>query len=186
MVFSALVSQVPVAPAPTKSTASIEGLHAYVLPNGLQVLLIPDESSQTVTSKPTVLAGSRVEGPFEKGMSHMLEHMLLRGTPAHPDLKKAWAARGAVVNGSTNEDNVTYYVTLPASDANTDWLIRVDADRLVNSQFSAQALEGEKTVLQNEFDQSSGHHRYSLESSCEVPHFAGTVTGFRWEDSGIR
>ncbi len=63
------------AEAPRK-VAQVEGVTEYRLHNGLRVLLLPDASSDTVTVHVTYLVGSRHEGYGEKGMAHLLEHML--------------------------------------------------------------------------------------------------------------
>ena len=65
--------------------ASVEGITEYRLANGLRVL-IPDPSLPRVTINLTVFAGSRHEGYGEAGMAHLLEHMLFKGTPTHPDI----------------------------------------------------------------------------------------------------
>ncbi|HEX6991460.1 MAG TPA: hypothetical protein VF151_06235, partial [Gemmatimonadales bacterium] len=57
------------APALTAG-ASVEGIHEYTLPNGLRVLLFPDQSKPTVTVNVTYLVGSRHEGYGETGMAH--------------------------------------------------------------------------------------------------------------------
>ena len=67
----------------------------YRLDNGLQVLLYPDDSKPTVTVNLTVFVGSRQEGYGETGMAHLLEHMLFKGTPTHPQDSQG-AARTAV------------------------------------------------------------------------------------------
>ncbi len=156
-VLLSMLSQAPAAPAPMKSTASVEGVHEYVLPNGLKVLLVPDDSNQKVTVNLTVLVGGRHEGYGEKGMAHLLEHMLFKGTPAHKDPKKEMTARGAEWNGTTSEDRTNYYETLPASDDNTDWAIRFEADRLMNCFVSGEDLKTEMTVVRNEFERSENN-----------------------------
>src|SRR5271154_1274823 len=71
-----------------KQITSIEGITESELPNGFRVLLFPDASKPTVTVNMTVLVGSRHEGYGESGMAHLLEHMLFKGTPAHPTIPK--------------------------------------------------------------------------------------------------
>ena len=68
--------------------ATVEGITEYQMDNGLKVLLFPDNSAQTITVNITYLVGSRHEGYGEKGMAHLLEHMVFKGTPNHPDIPK--------------------------------------------------------------------------------------------------
>ena len=67
--------------AQIQKTASVEGITEYALDNGMKVLLFPDNSSQTITVNITYLVGSRHEGYGEKGMAHLLEHLVFKGTP---------------------------------------------------------------------------------------------------------
>ena len=65
------------------------------------MLLFPDPTRPKVTVNLTVLVGSRHEGYGETGMAHLLEHMVFKGTPTHPDIPGAMKERGAQFNGST-------------------------------------------------------------------------------------
>ena len=62
----------------------------------------------------TVLVGSRHEGYGESGMAHLLEHMVFKGTPNHPQVPKALRDHGANFNGTTNIDRTNYFETMPA------------------------------------------------------------------------
>jgi zinc protease len=132
----------------------IEGITEYRLDNGVRVLLFPDTSKETVTVNMTVFVGSRHEGYGEAGMAHLLEHMLFKGTPTHPDIPKALKDRGAgaSMNGTTWMDRTNYYETLPATGDNLEFAIRMEADRLVNSNIRGEDLESEMTVVRNEFE----------------------------------
>ncbi len=76
------------APAAPVRVASVEGITEYRLANGLRVLLFPDPTKPTVTVNITYLVGSRHEDYGETGMAHLLEHMLFKGTPKHPDFNQ--------------------------------------------------------------------------------------------------
>ncbi|MDG1897746.1 MAG: pitrilysin family protein [Fuerstiella sp.] len=135
-----------------KQIRSIEGITEYELDNGLQVLLLPDSSRPTVTVNLTVFVGSRHEGYGEAGMAHLLEHMVFKGTPDHPEIPKVMKERGAQFNGTTWLDRTNYYETLPASDENLEFAIHLEADRMVNSFIKAEDLASEMTVVRNEFE----------------------------------
>jgi zinc protease len=130
----------------------IEGISEYRLHNGVRVLLFPDPSKDVVTVNMTIFVGSRHEGYGEAGMAHLLEHMLFKGTPTHPDIPKLLKDRGAVMNGTTWMDRTNYYETLPATDDNLEFAIRLEADRLVNSKILGEDLASEMTVVRNEFE----------------------------------
>ncbi len=136
-----------------KPVASVEGITEYRLENGLQVLLFPDRSKQTVTVNATYFVGSRHEGRGEKGMAHLLEHMVFKGTPSNPDIWKALEDHGARFNGTTWVDRTNYYETLPTTDpANLEWALRMEADRMVNSNIAQEDLSKEFSVVRNEFE----------------------------------
>lgn len=135
-----------------KQIRSIEGITEYELPNGLRILLYPDVSRPSVTVNLTVFVGSRHEGYGEAGMAHLLEHMVFKGTPGHPDISTVMKERGAQANGSTWLDRTNYYETLSADDDNLEFAIRLEADRMVNSFINAEDLASEMTVVRNEFE----------------------------------
>ena len=60
--------------------------------------------------------------------------------------------RGAQFNGSTWVDRTNYFETLPASDENLEFAIRLEADRMVNSPIKAEDLATEFSVVRNEFE----------------------------------
>ena len=70
-------------------------------------------------------------------MAHLLEHLVFKGTPKHPDIPKELSERGARLNGTTWFDRTNYYETFTATDENLEWALDLEADRMVNS-FIAQ------------------------------------------------
>ena len=141
-----------VAAAAPQKIATVEGVSEYRLDNGLRVLTVPDPSVDTLTVHVVYLVGSRQEGYGERGMAHLLEHMLFRGSKEHPDIKQEFTARGARWNGATSNDSTQYFETVSASDANLEWAIELEADRMVHSRVSRADLDSEMTVVRNEFE----------------------------------
>jgi len=135
-----------------EKVTSVEGITEYRLANGLRVLLFPDPTRPKTTVNLTIFVGSRHEGYGETGMAHLLEHMLFKGTPTHPDIPGAMKERGAQFNGTTWVDRTNYYETLPASDQNLEYAIRLEADRLISSSIKATDLATEFSVVRNEFE----------------------------------
>jgi zinc protease len=135
----------------TKVT-TVEGITEYAMPNGLQILLFPDQSKPTITVNVTYRVGSRHEGRGESGMAHLLEHMVFKGTPSITNIWGALEDHGASFNGTTWLDRTNYYETLPASDDNLDFALKMEADRMINSDIAAEELAKEMTVVRNEFE----------------------------------
>src|ERR1700674_4903040 len=141
-----------VLPKGLTQVSSVEGVTEYRLGNGLRVLLFPDESKQTTTVNITYLVGSRRENYGETGMAHLLEHLMFKGTPNHPNIPQELSQRGARPNGTTSEDRTNYFETFPATEDNLDWAVGLEADRMVNSFIARKDLDSEMTVVRNEFE----------------------------------
>jgi zinc protease len=133
---------------------SVEGITEYRLPNGLRVLLFPDQSIQTITVNITYLVGSRNESYGETGMAHLLEHLLFKGTPEHPNIPQELTEHGANANGTTFYDRTNYYETFAATDENLNWALSLEADRMINSYVSKKDLDSEMTVVRNEMERN--------------------------------
>jgi zinc protease len=131
---------------------SVEGITEYRLPNGLKVLLLPDNAKPTVAVNITYLVGSRHENYGESGMAHLLEHMLFKGTPTHKNITEAFNQRGFRMNGTTSSDRTNYFELFQASDDNLKWALELEADRMVNSNVARKDLDTEMTVVRNEFE----------------------------------
>lgn len=133
--------------------ATVEGITEYNLSNGMRVLLLPDNSAAKLTVNVTYLVGSRNEGYGEKGMAHLLEHMMFRGTPKNPDGKVLLTNHGAEFNGSTWYDRTNYFEIMPAADTTLKWALTYEADRMVNSSIAKDQFDKEMTVVRNEFEE---------------------------------
>jgi len=132
--------------------ASVEGITEYRLPNGLRVLMFPDQSKQTVTVNVTYLVGSKHENYGETGMAHLLEHLLFKGTPKHTNIPQELTEHGTRPNGSTWYDRTNYFETFAATDENLKWALDLESDRMINSFIAKKDLDSEMTVVRNEFE----------------------------------
>ena len=113
-------------PAGVQKVTSVEGITEYALPNGLHVLLFPDDSKPKVTVNITYLVGSRFEGYGETGMAHLLEHMLFLDQE-RTDIKKELTDHGAQLNGTTSTTAPTTSRPCNASDENLRWALDLEA-----------------------------------------------------------
>ena len=98
----------------------MSGRTLHVLPNGLRIALCPAAHLSSATVALAVRVGSRYERPEENGVSHFLEHMLFRGTTAHPTShawNDAFERLGGTLGASTTADHTLFDVTLPPEDA---------------------------------------------------------------------
>src|SRR5215471_11554843 len=139
-------------PRGMERVSSIEGITEYKLANGLHVLVFPDPSKSTITVNMTYLVGSRQEGSGERGMAHLLEHMVFKGSPKHTNIPQELTTHGARPNGSTSYDRTNYFETFQATNDNLKWALDLEADRMVNSFIKKADLDSEFTVVRNEFE----------------------------------
>ncbi len=151
----------PTTPTPTAARAAattpvfvreLGGISEYRLPNGLQILLFPDEAQSTTTVNITYRVGSRHESSGEYGMAHLLEHLLFKGTPRHRRIDEEFATRGMRANGTTTADRTNYYAEFNANPQTLDFALTLEADRMVNSFIAKADLDSEMTVVRNEFE----------------------------------
>jgi zinc protease len=139
-------------PRGVERVTSVEGITEYRLANGQRVLMFPDQSKQTITVNTTYLVGSATENYGETGMAHLLEHMVFKGTPKHPNIPQELTSHGARPNGSTWSDRTNYFETFAATDENLNWALDLESDRMVNSYVARKDLDSEMTVVRNEFE----------------------------------
>jgi zinc protease len=147
------------APAATSANAKlmtagpvVEGVSEFKLANGMQVLLVPDDSKPSVTINLTYLVGSRHENYGETGMAHLLEHMLFKGTPKFPMAWAEFTKRGMRANGTTWTDRTNYFASFSSSTESIDWYMRWLADSMTNSNIAKSDLDSEMTVVRNEME----------------------------------
>jgi len=147
-------------PKDVQLVTSVEGFTEYRLPNGLRVLLFPDQSKETITVNITYMVGSRHENYGETGMAHLLEHLMYKGSKNHPNIPQELTEHGTRPNGSTLFDRTNYFETFAATDANLEWAIKMEADRMINSFIAKKDLDTEMTVVRNEYE--SGENQPGL------------------------
>ncbi|MBC7939638.1 MAG: insulinase family protein, partial [Chitinophagaceae bacterium] len=131
---------------------SVEGITEHRLPNGLQVLLVPDESKPTTTVNLTYRVGSRHENYGETGMAHLLEHLVFKGTPTTRNALGEFTRRGMRANGSTWVDRTNYFASFNANEENLRWYLGWQADAMINSFIARSDLDSEMTVVRNEME----------------------------------
>ena len=85
------------------------------LPNGLKLVLVPDDHVESVCFGLFVASGSRHEAAKDAGISHFIEHMLFKGTATRNALaiSQAIEGRGGHFNAYTSEEGTCFYAYLP-------------------------------------------------------------------------
>ena len=170
-------SAAPALPSGVERVTSVEGITEYRLPNGLKVLLFPDQSKQTITVNVTYLVGSRHENYGETGMAHLLEHLVFKGSPKHQNIPQELTEHGSRPNGTTSFDRTNYFETFQATEENLRWALDLEADRMVNSFIAKKDLDTEFSVVRNEFEAGENNPFQALVKRV-------TAAAFEWHNYG--
>ncbi|RJQ40546.1 MAG: insulinase family protein [Nitrospiraceae bacterium] len=122
----------------------------YKLDNGLKVLVIEDHKAPLATFQIWYRVGSRDEPAGKSGISHLLEHMMFKGTPKYgsKEFSKIVKKKGGTDNAFTTKDYTMYYQTL-ASDR-IDISIELEADRMQNLILDPKEVIAERNVVMEE------------------------------------
>ena len=141
------------------------------LRNGLEVRLKPIHTAPVISSWIWYRVGSRNEHAGITGVSHWVEHMLFKGTPAFPSgvLDRAISRDGGFWNAFTWLDWTAYFETLPADRA--DLALRLESDRMVNSLFEPEEVESERTVIIAEREGHENEPTYRLAEEVQAAAF---------------
>ncbi len=141
------------------------------LSNGLKVLLKEIHTAPIISSWVWYRVGSRDEVQGRTGISHWVEHMQFKGTPQFPAnvLDKAISREGGVWNAMTYLDWTAYYETMPAD--KIDLGLRLESDRMVNSQFKPEEVASERTVIISEREGSENEPLFMLGEAVQQTAF---------------
>ena len=135
---------------------SLGGIEEYTLDaNGLQVLIKPDHSAPVVTFSLLYRVGSRNEVTGTTGATHLLEHLMFKGTDAFNkgrgnSLDLYLEGVGSSYNATTSKDRTNYFATL-GSDSLAGY-VAIEADRMRNLWLHDDDRKSEMTVVRNEFE----------------------------------
>ena len=120
------------------------------LDNGLKILVQEDHRAPVVVSQVWYKVGASSEYAGVTGVSHMLEHMMFKGTARHPagEFSKIVAANGGRENAFTSQDYTTYFQMLERSKLPVS--LELEADRMRNVRFIEAEYEKEHQVVLEE------------------------------------
>jgi zinc protease len=130
-------------------------IHRTMLPNGLEIIAVENPGVPLVTIEADVKNGSFTQGPAYEGLSHLYEHMFFKANAAFPNPDEFVArasALGAEFNGTTSEERVNYYLTVPAD--SVEGGMRFLAAALINPTFRKDELDREREVVIGEYDRN--------------------------------
>ncbi|MEK9134752.1 MAG: pitrilysin family protein [Patescibacteria group bacterium] len=123
------------------------------LKNGLRIITVPQDNTETVTVLVLVGTGSKYETKDISGISHFLEHLFFKGTKEKPTalaVIEPLDKVGGVYNAFTSQECTGFYAKVEAShfELALEWV----SDILLNSTFPAKEIEKEKGVIIEEIN----------------------------------
>lgn len=147
------MSSTPPGPPTEESPLLPPGATLTSLENGLTIILREDHSAPVVSAQAWCMAGSIHEGRhLGAGMSHVLEHMLFKGTTHRPGsrIDQEVQEAGGYMNAYTSFDRTVYHIDVPNTGANT--ALDVLCDIMQHATLPEDELEKEKQVIRREMD----------------------------------
>ena len=145
------------------------------LKNGLEVIVIEDETVPLVTIDIVVRNGAFTEPDEFAGLSHLYEHMFFKANDRYPS-QEEYMARvqqlGIVYNGYTSDELVNYFFTMPVDSLEAGMSFMADA--IMTPRFTNEELVRERSVVLGEFDRNEAQPtfvlRYALDSAVWNPY----------------
>lgn len=127
-----------------------EDVSEFTLPNGLQVVVIPDHRAPVVTQMVWYRAGAADEPPGASGIAHFLEHLMFKGTEDIPtgQFSKIIAKNGGDDNAFTNHDVTAYFQRVAKE--RLPKVMEMEADRMANLRLTPEDVATERDVILEE------------------------------------
>ncbi|HEY1194595.1 pitrilysin family protein, partial [Flavobacterium sp.] len=144
-----------------KKIKELGGIEEYLYqPNGMSLLLLQDNASPVATVQIVYRVGSKHEVLGNTGSTHLLEHLMFKGTPTFNKkngntITDVLQNTGAQLNATTWYDRTNYFETLPSD--KIELALQIEADRMRNSLLTKEDKEAEMTVVRNEFERGENN-----------------------------
>ena len=133
-------------------------IRRQVLPNGLEVIVVENHGVPLTTVEADAKNGSFTQSATYEGLSHLYEHMFFKSNGSYPQ-PDAFVNRaselGAVFNGTTQEEQVNYYLTVPSD--STLPALELLSSALQAPIFRQEELERERAVVIGEYDRAESN-----------------------------
>ncbi len=124
----------------------------FTLNNGLQVVVIPDHRTPVVTHMIWYKVGSADETSGKSGLAHFLEHLMFKGTTAHPvgEFSKLISRIGGNENAFTSTDYTAYFQHVPREQLAK--MMEFEADRMTGLVLKDENVLPERDVVLEEYN----------------------------------
>ena len=164
--------------------ASGEGPHVIKLKNGMSVLIKEDDRFPLVNVRLFVHAGSAYEDPDQAGISHLLEHMVFKGTKTRGpgETAREIESVGGDMNAATSFDYTVYYVEVPEN----EWKLGMDivTDMTFNAKIDPEELKSEREVVLSELERGEDNPGSRIFKTLQS--IVWKDTSYQWPIIGYR
>jgi zinc protease len=135
-----------------QTTVTSERPASFTLPNGLQVVVIPDHRTPVVTQMIWYKVGSADETPGKSGLAHFLEHLMFKGTSKHPagEFSQTVLRVGGNENAFTSTDYTGYFQRVPREQLGS--MMEFEADRMTGLILKDENVLPERDVVLEEYN----------------------------------
>jgi len=133
-------------------TVTSERPATFTLSNGMQVVVIPDHRTPVVTQMTWYKVGSADETPGKSGLAHFLEHLMFKGTDAHPagEFSQTVLKVGGNENAFTSLDYTGYFQRVPREQLGK--MMEFEADRMTGLVLKDENVLPERDVVLEEYN----------------------------------
>src|SRR5882724_8324299 len=148
-----------------------------VLSNGLEVIVVENHGVPLATIEIDVKNGSFTQTPEYEGLAHMYEHMFFKAVQKYPEPNQFWdqaSDLGAVFNGTTREEVVNYYMTVPTEKLGD--AIQLMAAAIRAPLFRRDELERERQVVIGEYDRNESSPFFELSRQSDAKLYPGNFS----------
>src|SRR4051794_23367292 len=150
--LAALVLPLLVTASHGQTTVTSDPPASFTLTNGMQVVVIPDHRTPVVTQMVWYKVGSADETPGKSGLAHFLEHLMFKGTAAHPagEFSQTVLRIGGNENAFTSTDYTGYFQRVPREQLAK--MMEFEADRMTGLVLKDENVLPERDVVLEEFN----------------------------------
>jgi zinc protease len=129
------------------AAAKLFDAQGFTLPNGLQVVVIPNHRAPIVTQMVYYKVGAADEVIGKSGAAHFLEHLMFRGTKTVPpgQFSRIVAENGGEDNAFTTHDYTAFFQNVAAD--RLELVMKLEADRMANLVIDDKVVTPEREVI---------------------------------------
>jgi len=148
-----------------------------VLRNGLEIIAVENHGIPIATVELNVRNGAFTQRPEYEGLAHMYEHMFFKASKRYPNAEafgQRAAELGARYNGTTQEERVNYYLSLPSDSVRGGMALIADAAR--GPLFLPEELAQEKEVVLGEYDRNEASPGFDITQKLSAALYPGNAS----------